>query len=100
MAGTWADQRKFTEAIDLLIRAGAAKKLRNPNFRHVRLWYALADVYDRAGDHASARELFSRIALSDPDAYDVQARLNELGSVGPRKQRKRRATPVSKKKFT
>lgn len=99
MAGTWADQRKFAEAIDLLIRAGAVKKLRNPNYRHVRLWYALADVYDRAGDHASARELFSRIAASDPDAYDVQARLAELGSVGPRKQRKRRATPVSKKKL-
>ncbi len=98
MAATWADQGNFEAAIDLLIKAGAAKNLRNPSYRHVRLWYALADVYDRAGDTSSARELFARIVLAEPDAYDASERLVELGATLPRKNRKRRVTPTSKKK--
>ncbi|HEY1761660.1 MAG TPA: tetratricopeptide repeat protein [Acidimicrobiales bacterium] len=97
MAATWADQRKYDEAIELLTRAGATKNLRNPSYRHVRLWYALADVFDRAGDTASARELFARIVLAEPDAYDAAYRLEELGATLPRKNRKRRVTPTSKK---
>lgn len=98
MAAALADQAHFTEAIELLTRAGATKKLHNPSFRHVRLWYALGDVYDRAGDVVSARELFARVVLAEPDAYDAPARLAELGASAPRKNRKRRTTPVSKKK--
>ena len=98
MAGALADQRKFHEAIDLLVRAGGTKQLRNPSYRHVRLWYALADAFDRAGDAGSARELFSRVVLAEPDAYDARARLAELGMDAPRKNRKRRTTPVSKKR--
>ncbi len=63
MAATWADQRRYDEAIELLTKAGAAKSLRNPSYRHVRLWYALGDVYDRAGDTSSARELFARVVV-------------------------------------
>jgi hypothetical protein len=99
MAATWADQRRYDEAIELLTKAGAAKHLRNPSYRHVRLWYALADVYDRAGDTTSARELFARIVLAEPDAYDAKDRLSELGATQPRKNRKRRTTPTSKKKI-
>ena len=98
MASTLADQRKYPEAIELLTKAGATKQLRNPSYRHVRLWYALADVFDRAGDTASARELFARVVIAEPDAYDAQARLAELGTTAPRKNRKRRTTSVSKKK--
>lgn len=98
MAGSLADQRMYTEAIELLTRAGAAKQLRNPSFRHVRLWYALGDVYDRAGDTTSAREMFARVVIAEPDAYDARARLDELGDTTVRKNRKRRTTPVSKKK--
>lgn len=98
MAGALADQHRYTEAIEMLTRAGAAKRLRNPSFRHVRLWYALADVHDRAGDVAAARELFARVVLAEPDAYDAAARLSELGSSAPSKNRKRRSAPVSKKK--
>ncbi len=97
MAATWADQRKYDQAIELLTRAGATKNLRNPSYRHVRLWYALADVFDRAGDTASARELFARVVLAEPDAYDAADRLAELGASAPRKNRKRRVTPTSKK---
>jgi tetratricopeptide (TPR) repeat protein len=97
LAGAWADERRYPEAIDLLVRAGAAKKLRNPSFRHVRLWYALADVYDRAGDTTNARELFTRIVAVEPEAYDAAARLGEVGHA-VRKNRKRRATPTSTKR--
>ncbi|MFI5051466.1 MAG: tetratricopeptide repeat protein [Acidimicrobiales bacterium] len=97
MAATLADQHKFTEAVDLLVRAGGTKQLRNPSYRHVRLWYALADIFDRAGDHTSARELFARVVHADPDAYDARDRLADLGPV-VRKNRPRRTTPVSKKK--
>jgi tetratricopeptide (TPR) repeat protein len=98
LAEAWADQRKFTEAIDLLVRAGAAKQLRNPSFRHVRLWYTLGDIFDRAGDVAAARELFARVVIAEPEAYDAAARLDELGAGAPRKNRKRRTAPVSKKR--
>jgi tetratricopeptide (TPR) repeat protein len=98
MAATWADQRRYDEAIELLTRAGAAKNLRNPSYRHVRLWYTLGDVYDRAGDTTSARELFSRVVIAEPEAYDAADRLVELGATLPRRNRKRRVTPTSKKK--
>ncbi len=99
MASSLADQKRFQEAIDLLIKSGGSKILRNPSGRHVRMWYALADVYDRAGDVASARELFARVVAVDPEAYDAIARLGDLGGTGTvRKNRKKRTTPVSKKK--
>lgn len=98
MASALADQQLYAEAIELLTRAGGTKQLRNPSFRHVRLWYALADIYDRAGDVVAARELFARVVIAEPEAYDAAARLGELGASAPRKNRKRRATPVSKKK--
>jgi len=98
MASAWADQQKYAEAIELLTRAGGTKQLRNPSFRHVRLWYALADIFDRAGDVTSARELFARVVIAEPEAYDAAARLAELGAGAPRKNRKRRTTSVSKKK--
>jgi hypothetical protein len=41
--------------------------------------YALADLYERAGDVPQARELFSRVAASEPDFVDVQERLHALG---------------------
>ena len=98
MAEAWADQRLFEEAIELLTKAGATKVLRNPSYRHVRLWYALADVFDRAGDLVGARELFARVVLAEPDAYDAKDRLVELGATAPKKNRKRRTTPTSKKR--
>jgi tetratricopeptide (TPR) repeat protein len=98
LAASLADQKKFDEAILLLQKSGAAKALRNPSYRHIRLWYALADVYDRAGDQGSAREFFARVVMADPDAYDAALRLEELGAITVRKNRKKRTVPVSKKK--
>ena len=98
MASALADQQRYVESIDLLVRAGGTKILRNPAYRHVRLWYALADIFDRSGDQVSARELFARVVVADPEAYDAKIRLEELGAGTVKKNRKRRTTPVSKKR--
>ena len=80
MAASLAESGKPTEAIALLVETGAAKRVRNPAYRHVRQWYVLADLYERTGDVPMARELFGRVALADPGAFDVDDRLEELGA--------------------
>lgn len=86
-AATLADRGDLSGAITLL--AGATKSVRNPADRHLRQWYALADLYERAGDVPRARELFSRVQQHDPEAYDVPARLAALGT-GRRRRPARR----------
>jgi tetratricopeptide (TPR) repeat protein len=78
-AGALADRGDLQGAIVLLATGGAAKSLRNPADRHVRQWYALADLYERSGDLPRARDLFTRVLRADPDAYDVAQRLEALG---------------------
>lgn len=78
-AATLSDRGKLKEAVALLVEAGAERRVRNPASRHVRQWYVLADLYERSGDVPRARELFTRVALADPGAYDVDDRLEELG---------------------
>ena len=76
-AGALADQGKIQPAISLLGAQGwklpkAAKE------HHLRRAYALADLYERAGDVAHARDLFGRIVAADPDFGDVSERLRAL----------------------
>jgi tetratricopeptide (TPR) repeat protein len=97
-AGSLADRADLDGAVSLLLSAGAAKALRNPADRHLRQWYALGDLYERAGDLPRARELFVRIYKADPDAYDVADRLGNLGPDRARRNRKRTTTPKSLKK--
>jgi hypothetical protein len=78
-AGALADRGDLAGAISLLAAGSPPKSLRNPAARHLRRWYALGDLYEQAGDVPRARELFGRVAKSDPDAYDVRARLDGLG---------------------
>jgi tetratricopeptide (TPR) repeat protein len=66
-------------AIAMLATAGASKALRNPSNRHIRQWYLLGDLYERAGDVPRAREMFERVAKVDREAYDVLDRLTGLG---------------------
>jgi len=75
-AGALADQGRLDEAIALL-EAGnrPSKKLM---LHHLRMSYALADLYERAGDLPKARDLFGRVAATDPDFVDIQARLRAL----------------------
>jgi tetratricopeptide (TPR) repeat protein len=97
-AGARADRGDLDGAIELLVAAGAARALRNPSDRHVRQWYALADLYERAGDLPKARELFVRVLQAEPDAYDVTDRLAALGPERPRRNRRRPAAPTSTKR--
>jgi tetratricopeptide (TPR) repeat protein len=82
-AASLAESGDLQGAISMLATAGASKALRNPSDRHVRQWYMLADLHERAGDVPKARELFERVLRVDPEAYDVADRLAGLGPVRP-----------------
>jgi tetratricopeptide (TPR) repeat protein len=75
-AGCRADQGDLQGAIAVLDRAG--RRVNHPAEHHLRQWYALADLYERAGDVPRARDLFARVAATDPDAFDVAVRLRAL----------------------
>lgn len=93
-AGSLADQGDLNGAISLLTGAGAAKSLRNPAPRHLRQWFALADLYERAGDVPRARELYLRVQQFDREAYGVEERLDALGG-GRSRRRTSTARPVA-----
>jgi hypothetical protein len=75
-AGCKADRGDLAGAITMLEKA--SRKVAKPQERHLRQWYALADLYERAGDVPRARDLFNRVASIDPDAFDVRGRLRAL----------------------
>ncbi|MFN2608544.1 MAG: tetratricopeptide repeat protein [Acidimicrobiales bacterium] len=82
-AGALADQGRLGPAIALLER-GQPRGRRPPAGHHLRLWYALADLYERSGDTVRARELFARVAAADPSLADTAERLEALGEGGRR----------------
>lgn len=82
MAEALADEGRLDEAIDLLGVCLRARKVTREH--HLRQWYALADLYERAGDLARARELFGRVAEQDADLADVGERLAALGGAAGR----------------
>ena len=57
----------------------APSRVRDPKEHHLRLWYALADLEERAGNLARARELFDRVRRADPQYVDVAERRAALG---------------------
>jgi tetratricopeptide (TPR) repeat protein len=75
-AGSLADQGRLDDAIRLLSAAKAPAK--RPKDHHLRVTYALADLYERAGDIPRARQLFDQVAAHDPTMGDVSARLRAL----------------------
>jgi MFS family permease len=76
-AGALADQGKLAEAIALLEkRSGEVRRVQE---HHLRAWYALADLKERAGDLPGARSLFERVRTQDPQFADVAERLAALG---------------------
>ena len=75
MAGSLADRGDLRGAIRLLERDRAIKK---PRVHHLREWYALADLFERAGDVTQARDLFRRVEAADPDLFDTHDRLRAL----------------------
>jgi len=76
MAGALADRGELPAAIRLLERAG--RPSRRVATHHLRTWYALADLLERAGDVPAARNLFRRIQQEDPRFVDVAERLAAL----------------------
>ena len=52
LAGSLADHGRMDEALDLLRRK--AKAVANPKEHHLRLWYTLADLEERAGNIPAA----------------------------------------------
>lgn len=74
-AGSLADRGRLDDAIRLLEGAPRGKKTRE---HHLRTAYALADLYERAGDVSRARELFSWVGSVDDDFADVADRLGAL----------------------
>jgi tetratricopeptide (TPR) repeat protein len=76
VAGMLADRGELKEAIALLGPGG--KALARPDTCHLRQWYALADLYERACDLPRARELFTRVASFSPELFDTEYRLANL----------------------
>jgi tetratricopeptide (TPR) repeat protein len=76
-AGALADRGRLAEAIALLEQAKTDGKKPKPD--HLRTWYALADLYERAGEVPRARELFRRVLRFDVELYDTAERLAAIG---------------------
>ena len=77
MANSLAERGELREAIALLRSASQPpKRVRE---HHLRQWYVLADLYDRAGDTITARNWFGEVASHDADFADVRERLRSLG---------------------
>ncbi|MCU1451688.1 MAG: hypothetical protein JWP02_3858 [Acidimicrobiales bacterium] len=76
-AGSLADRGRIAEAIRLLEKGPV--RVKKPKTHHLRLWYALADLYERAGDNPRARDLFARVTQAEPDFADAAERLAALG---------------------
>jgi tetratricopeptide (TPR) repeat protein len=77
LAGSRADRGRLRDAISILDRRGGdSKRVQEHN---LRLWYALGDLYERAGENARARELFLRVRKHDGSFADVAERLAVLG---------------------
>jgi len=76
-AGARADQGDLRGAIELL-EMGPVRAKRAPKIHDLRLWYALADLYERAGDAPKARELLARVVKADATMADAAERLQGL----------------------
>ena len=76
-AGALADQERMEEALTLLRKR--ADPVRDPKDHHLRLWYALADLEERSGNIARARDLFDQVRRADPQYVDVAERRAALG---------------------
>ncbi|MEZ5260129.1 MAG: hypothetical protein R2705_25530 [Ilumatobacteraceae bacterium] len=74
-AGSLADRGQLRQALAVI----ATPRWPAPRPRHhLRLWYVLADLYDRAGESTRARQLFQRIEQHEPGYADVPHRLASL----------------------
>lgn len=72
-ASTHADGGELDEALATLVRADMDPG--EVGQHHLRLWYVRADLLERAGRRAEAREVWERIVAEDPEFFDAAERL-------------------------
>ena len=77
MAGAHADRGNLSAALAVMKPAEAIP--RRIHDHHLRMWYVLGDLFDRAGENTQARRYFSRILDIVPDYVDVADRVATLG---------------------
>ncbi|MFZ9398387.1 MAG: tetratricopeptide repeat protein [Ilumatobacteraceae bacterium] len=75
-AGSLAERGDLRGAIAMMEKTAAIPRRVRPF--HLKQWYVLADLYDRAGNVPKAREMFRRVAVHDRDYADVADRLASL----------------------
>ena len=76
LAGSMADSGDVRGAIELLEKKNGDWK--RPQEHHARFWYALGDLYERAGELARARTYFLKVRKYDASYADVAERLSGL----------------------
>jgi tetratricopeptide (TPR) repeat protein len=77
VAGSLADRGDLKGAIAVM--KSAASRPKRVREHHLRQWYVLADLYDRAGETVAATRWFRQVADHDPGFADVRDRLRVLG---------------------
>lgn len=77
MAGSLADRGELAAAIRTMTHG--TRDPRRVREHHLREWYVLADLYDRAGEVATARRLYAKILGEDARFADARERLGALG---------------------
>ena len=75
-AGSLSDRGELKDAIELMLKVAAIP--RRVHEYHLKQWYVLGDLYDKAGNVQKAREFFQRVALHDKEYADVSERLASL----------------------
>jgi tetratricopeptide (TPR) repeat protein len=76
-AGSEADRGDLPAALRTMSRAKQVP--RRVRDYHLRQWYVLGDLYDRAGDPLEAARWFELVAGHDAEFVDVAERLRALG---------------------
>jgi predicted Zn-dependent protease len=76
-AGAQADQGDLPGALRTMAKVAARPRRVRPH--HLREWYVLGDLHDRAGDPLEAARWFVRVAAQDAEFADVRNRLRALG---------------------
>ncbi|MCB0966265.1 MAG: hypothetical protein KDB37_05470, partial [Ilumatobacter sp.] len=77
VAESLAEQGNLKDAISMML--SVSHKPKRVRDHHLRQWYVLADLYDRAGDTMAAGRWFTEVARNDPQFADVTERLRALG---------------------
>ena len=76
-AGAQVDQGDLPGALRTMGKATRMpKRVRD---HHLRQWYVLGDLHDRAGDTLEATRWFELVAIHDREFVDVIDRLRALG---------------------